>query len=451
MSKQRLILLFLPLVAFLLTAFLALHEAQAATRHNIRGLASSSQGYISFNCLDDDFFGKFPMMFPFYFNVSPCTVSDHGVHLDENNRLSGSAWSPALGYIYFNSSSTLEAPNYGFNSGCLKSSCTKANECIACYNPDDQRVYGWAYRHSTGEWIDLDIESPPVAMTNFSNPQPGIFSGYASSSFGQISFNCLTDNTCGINDYKVYMWKLELQEMSAPNWSFAQACSSGARRVVFKWVKKSGIQTAYRVVVSTQNSTSSGVVLDTLPIGGTGGGATQLVCPGPNCSNWTPSYNTSYYWWLQLWDENNQPTELFQFNTSTYGRITDNNLFGEQLTFTTYRHEFPSPLFVWSPPEVVSGTTTNFTSNARYYPSAGSPSQPCVEGGACGFLWTISSPDYGTIDTPTSSATGIYFRDNITQSVTLAVTDHDNYTCSTSSPFLTINFQLPIWKEVKSQ
>ena len=60
---------------------------------NIRGLAYNSlYGYISFNCLDDDFVGRFPFTFPFVFHIYPCTISDHGVNLDANNNFSGETY-----------------------------------------------------------------------------------------------------------------------------------------------------------------------------------------------------------------------------------------------------------------------------------------------------------------------------------------------------------------------
>jgi len=457
MKERRFILLLIPLIAFLLTAFLVFNQAQANVNNNIRGLASSSQGYISFNCLDDDFFGRFPSIFPFYFHVTPCSVSNHGVHLDQYNNFSGSAWSPSLGYIYFDSTSTPAAPNYDFNVNC-ENTCNQTNNCIACYNEADERVYGWAYRHVPGDWIDLDSESPPVAMTNFTNPQPGIFSGYASSSIGQISFNCFTDDTCGLGNYKVYKWKLELKEMSAPNWSFFEACNNvnGARRVKFSWVKKSGTQTAYQIIVNTSNSTSS-PVFDTGKIEGAYGGASQLVCPGSDCA-WTPAYGTAYYWWLRLWDEEENETELFQFNTSNYGTLTDNKDYNNaispnpNLTFTTYRHEFPTPFFTWSPIEILVGTSTDFMSDSYHYTSANPSSNPqvCVDG-VCNFLWQVSNPSTAIINSPNTATTSILFTDNLPQSVTLSVTDPDGYICSYSSPVLTINFQLPIWREVKSQ
>lgn len=428
--------------------------AQASIDHNIRGIASSSAGYISFNCLDDDFFGKFTMTFPFYFNVPPCSVSQHGVHLDDYNNLSGSAWSPSLGYLDFGSDTAPNAPDYGFNSHCLNQ-CTSANNCHACYNYNTERVYGWAYHIAADEWITLDSSlSPPVAMTNVNAPQPGVFSGYASSpSIGPISFNCLTDGTCGTNTYKVYMWKLELQSMSAPNWSFSQACGSGAKRVTFQWLKKSGIQSAYRIIVSTSNSTSS-------PVFDTGkkiGSASQLVCPSANCS-WTPDYNTSYYWWVQLWNDLDEPTEVFQFNRDINGVLTDNITYNDavspnnRLTFTSYRHEFPNPFFSWNPPEILVGSTTQFVSDSEFYTNAQPDSNPqtCVDGN-CDFLWSVSNPAEAIISSSTNANTDITFTNIYPQIVTLRVTDAESYQCSYSSSVLTINFQLPLWKEVKAR
>lgn len=453
MLKRRVTFGFLILLSIILTSFFIFNVVQANPDNNIRGLASSSLGYISFNCLDDDFFGKFTMMFPFFFNIDPCSLSQHGVHLDDNNNLSGEAWSPAIGFISFDSQATPDAPNYNFNANCLDQ-CDASNDCIACYNYMTQRIHGWAYRSSDSTWINLDSESPPVMMSNFAASSPGIFSGYADSDFGQISFNCNIEGTCGTADYKVYMWKLQLQEMSAPNWSFAEACNSSAQRVVFKWIRKSGTQTAYRIIVSETNDPDAAV----FDSGKLSGQALQFVCPSANC-DWTPDYNTSYYWWLQMWDAEDEPTELFQFNRDTYGILTDNVIHNDdqssqpRLTFTSYKHEFPNPFFTWSPLDILVGEPVNFVSDASYYTSASPSSNPqgCINDGDCDFLWTVSNPDTAEIEDPYGHSTEILFTDNVPQIITLSVTDPDSYVCSYSSPVLSINFQLPLWREIAPQ
>ncbi|NCB21011.1 MAG: hypothetical protein EOM88_03785 [Clostridia bacterium] len=441
--------------------------ASANENHNIRGLASSSLGYISFNCLDDDFFGRFTHSFEFYFNVPPCSVSQHGVHLDENNRLSGTAWSPSIGYLDFGSTSTPSAPNYNFNENCLNNTCTNANNCIACYNYNDERIYGWAYLIKDDEWIPLDSYEPPLQMSNYLAPQPGVFRNHINSpSLGPISFNCLSEGTCAIDNYKVHLWKLALQSMSAPNLSYSQACqnSGSANRVTFKWQLKSGVQTAFRIIVNTVNSTSS-PVFDTGKVEGSNRAAKQLVCPGafclrPNLSTWTPEYNTSYYWWLQLWDEDGNPTDWFQFDERSMGVVTDNidynfsyNSDDYYLTFTTYRHKFPNPFYTYDPPDILVGTTTQFMSDSSFFTDANPSSNPqtCVDGN-CDFLWSTSLPEEAIIMSTSSANTDIIFKNIYPQTVSLKVTDGEGYYCSYSGPVLSdINFQLPLWKEVKGK
>lgn len=443
---------------FSLTVGLALsfgNGARASINDNVRGLADSLHGYISFNCLDDDFAGHFVFTFPFRFNVPPCSFSQHGVNLNLSNNFSGLAWNPSLGFIEFGATSTPPDNYASTNANCLNQ-CNAGNSCSACYNEVDQRVYGWAQIVSTGEWIELNSTvAPPTTMTNSAMPQPGIFSGYASSSFGAISFNCSNNGSCGTFDHKVYLWKLEIEDMSAPNWSFNEACTSGARRAVFKWSRRSGTQTAYRVIINTTNSTSSHIFdSGILP-----GDALQLTCPGPLCG-FNPAYNTSYYWWLQLWNEAGESTEFFQFDTNIYGdgSLTDNEDYNKavnpddyNLTFTTYRHEFPTPYFTWSPFEITVSSTTDFVSNSHYYSSAfpDSNAQNCVDG-TCQFLWQVSD-GAAIIANATRSTTSIIFINKNPKTVSLRITDPDLYICSTSSPVLTINFNLPIWKEVKAE
>jgi len=450
MRLRHLLFLLLPLAALLAPS--SFEVARASINENVRGLASSSQGFISFNCLDDDFAGRFPFTFTFRFNVPPCSFSQHGVNLSWDNIFSGLAWNPILGFIDFAPSST-PPDNYAFNVNC-QFPCNAGNNCTACYNDENERVFGWAKVISTGDWIELNSAIvPETTITNYLAPQPGIFSGYASSSFGAIMFNCANNGSCAEFDHKVYLWKLDLKEMSAPNWSFTDACSSGARRATFKWQRRSGTQTAYRIIVNTVNSTSSPIFdSGVLP-----GSASQLVCPSPLCA-FTPNYNTSYYWWLQMWDENSIATDFFQFNTDNFGILTDNiaantlnNPDDPNYTFTNYKHEFPTPYFNWSPTDIIVGSSTDFVSNSHYYTTAspGSNPQLCVDG-VCQFFWQISD-GAGLIANATQSSTTIVFWNNNPKSVSLQITDPDLYTCSTSSPVLTINFQLPIWKEVRAE
>ena len=83
--------IFLGLSIFLAVFLLAsVHQASANATHNIRGWAyNGNYGYISMNCLDDDFAGRFTFTFPFAFWIAPCSISQHGFNLDVNNIFSG--------------------------------------------------------------------------------------------------------------------------------------------------------------------------------------------------------------------------------------------------------------------------------------------------------------------------------------------------------------------------
>jgi len=457
MRTKRLLFLLVPLTALLLSSFF--NSVEASELDNIRGQArNDTYGYISFNCLDDNGAGSFPFTFPLFFNIPPCSVSQHGVNLDADNNFSGLAWNPSLGFIDFSLNDPLELPpdDYAFNSNCL-ATCDASNNCTACYNENDQRIYGWGQVVKAGDrrWIELNGSvSPPTTMTNYTNPQPGIFSGYASSDFDSISFNCSNDSSCYSDNYYVWLWKLELKSMSAPNWNFSDACHTVTRKAIFKWLRRGGIQSSYRVIINTSNSTSS-PAFDSGKITGT---AAQLSCPGTWCA-FTPDYNTSYYWWLQLWNEKDEPTEFFQFDTNETGVLTGNsaandisNPIDPNKTFTTYKHDLQTLYFTWTPFDVQVGSSTDFTSDAYYYTTA-SPNtnpQPCIDDGNCGFSWSTSDPT-AIIDSPSTATTSIIFTNNNSQTVSLIVTDPDLYTCSTSSPALLINYQLPIWREVKAE
>jgi hypothetical protein len=442
--------------------FFWLQPAQASINDNVRGLAWNNQyGYISFNCLDDDFTGHFTLTFATHFYNPPCTFSSHGVDLNNDDTLSGEAWNPDLGYLTFTSSST-PPDNRAFINNCTNpTACLNNNTCLACYNESDQHIYGWMKSESNGSWVNLESPDtqPPVTIAGSSAPTPGDFAGYASSSFGAISFNCLDTGTCGTMQYNyhVYLGLLQIRQMSAPNWNFTQACNTrDAKSAIFDWTRRGGTQTAYQLIISTANSTSTGVVKDT---GEVLSSASQYICSASNGCNL--NYGTSYFWWLRLWDINGSSTPWRQFNTSSgIGDIlTDNNVANTltssqpTLTFTTYKHEFPTPYFNWNPLVVLVSSSTYFTSNSSYFTTAypNSNLQSCAPG-KCTYLWTTSDNSYNgaVIDNPYNVTTTIEFAHATGTTATLNVTDQDNYMCSTSTTF-NVNYAVPIWKEIKSQ
>jgi len=422
---------------------------ETSSENNIRGNAyNATYGKISFNCLDDGTGGNFPYTFPFPFSTEPCNPNAHGVNLDTNNNFAGEAWNATLGLITFNATTT-PPDNYAFNANC-PSTCNLANECWACYNENDQKIYGWARVINGGQWIQFNSSlSPQSSMNNYLSPDPGIFSGYASSSFGSISLNCLNDSSCLSDDYKVYRWPIELRQLSAPNWNFSEACSSGSRQAVLKWYVNSGSQSAYQVIINNANNTTSPIY----DSGKTTGSAKQFICSGGACSL---DYDEHYYFWLRLWDESYTatPTPWRQFNTSAGDTLTDNitennNSQNPNLTFTTYKHEFPMPYFSWSPFDVIVGSTTSFTNASQYYNSTYPNYNPQVcSAGTCYYLWTTTDTG-AVIASNTAATTSIVFTKATGTRVYLRTTDSDNYFCSTST-LLNVNFLLPTWKEIKA-
>lgn len=438
-SKALKILSFLSVVA----AFLLLSKvspASASAGDNIRGIAyTGTKGYIVFNCLDDNFGARFPFTFPFTFKVPPCTYA-YGVNLDANNNFSGNAWNESAGFVTFNASST---PSDDFRALCNNgNTCTNANSCTACYNETDGKVYGYM-RVVGGEWIRLDntVVNPTTQITNYNAPQPGIFSGYATSTtFGAISFNCSNDDSCATNDYRVKIGQLEIRQQTAPNWGSNEACSQRANQAVLKWNIRSGVQSAYQVIVSKENSTSTGVIANV-----------TASTSATRVSLSSLEYDTPYYWFLRLWDDTGSSTPWRQFNISgTKDWITDNytrnTQIGNSKTFTSYKHEFPLPAFTWTPNQIIIATTTNsFVSNSYYYNDSSNTPHECT-GSICTLLWTTSD-SRAEISSSTFPMTSIMFTKATSTIVTLTSTDDTYYTCSTST-ILNVNYDLPLWKEI---
>ncbi|MFA5154964.1 MAG: hypothetical protein WC453_00870 [Patescibacteria group bacterium] len=464
------------LMAVAIPVFFAAKTAAAVSYIHGAAWWSGQSQYLAMDCIDDVSGDRFdvpgnlttPPGFAFY--SVPCTNIVHHVSIDDNGNFAGEAWNYTKGLITF-AATTTPPDNYAFSANC-PGTCNGSNSCSACYNESTQRVYGWARVLSDGTWIRLDsaptATRTPVAIQSWdlSSPvlpghgiQPGDFVGYATTTDDVISFNCesewngLSVGNCATRNYKAYVSNLEIGHLSAPNWSYSEACDFGARKVVLKWLLGSGTQTAYRIIINTVNATSSPVFDSGKQVAAD---ARQLTCPSALCVNaldsliWTPAYGTNYYWWIQLWDGDDQPTTWYQFGTldghnGNLDESTDGNPDGNNKTFTTYAHEFPNPFFTWEPTDILVGTTTNFTSN--YYSGTPLP-RSCY--GNCTYLWTTSDPQ-DTIDSPYGATTSIkFFHKSTNTVVTLRVTDANNYYCSTSTS-LTINYGLPIWREVKAE
>ena len=472
-------------MALLAVGFLGVKNTQAATSSFVRGAALwGSNGYLYFSCLDDimgdrlddpynlcggTYASPYCRTSPdnvFHFYSAPCSNSTHQVVISSNGNLSGSAWNASRGFVTFDATSSHLLSDYSFSAYC-PNICNTSNNCLACYNENTQKVYGWARVMTDNSWVNLSpaTTSPTVQLKSWNSASststfysssylfPGDFIGYASSTGDKISFNCLSEDggVISCNTYKVYVSNLQVGYMSAPNWNTDQACNGMANTAYLKWYLKSGTQTAYRVIINTSN-TSSNPVFDS---GKNYSAATQLVCPTSNCRQnvngalWTPSYNTPYYWWVQLWDQNDNATEFYQYiyNSSS---DSDSNRDGIASTFQTYKHEFPSPYFTWTPSSVLVAATTTFSLVPKYYTIASpSSSVATCSGSSCATTWSTSDAGASIVAT-TSSVTDIFFKTATGTTVTLLVSDQDNYQCSLPQT-VNVNYGLPIWREVKAQ
>ncbi len=225
---------------------------------------------------------------------------------------------------------------------------------------------------------------------------------------------------------------------------------------------RSGVQAGYEVVVndSPTFATSTGDYICWSGVK-TPAVASQYIIPNtdPNCQNL--SYDSNYYWWVRLYYLDGgeyYPTPWYQYGADDNRYVgdgaedeqTDGNPDGNIRTFTTYRHEFPTPFFSWSPFDVLVGTSTDFTSSGSVFYSSGSPALPqSCYGSNCRYLWTTTDAS-AIISDPTNATTAITFFHATGTTITLRLTDNDNYVCSLSTT-LRINYGLPIWREVKAE
>jgi hypothetical protein len=478
------------IIVIFLFLFLTIITAQAATSGRVRGAALwDNFGYLYFSCADDVMGDRLDDPYNlcggnignalicgtgenvFHFFSEPCSGSTHQVYIANNGNLSGEAWNYYKGYVSFDATPANPLTDYSFASNCL-STCNSGNGCLACYNEDTQKVYGWARVVNDNSWINLSpaTTSPTVQIKSWAtasstspfyssdNLKPGDFIGYATNGSSNISFNCLSADGGGGNScstYKVYLSNLQIGHLSAPNWSPENSCTAPARQAYLKWDLKSGCndligacspsgkdsQTAFEIIINTSNNTTS-PVYSSGPVTGT---LYRWLIDTSKFTNF--AYNQSYYWWIRLKDNNNVWTQWYQFGAKDGGHngladnITDlGSVYTspDAKTFTTYKHEFPTPSFTWAPAEVFVSATTTFTSTSQYDAAIGST--------------TWSTTDLGALISATNSpVTNIFFLQQSTaRAVTLTISDVDLYTCSKTQN-LAINYGLPIWREVKAE
>lgn len=467
--------------------------AEAASTSTVRGAAwwGNSAGYLYFNCLDDesgdqlDIPGNLTYPPGFRFNSPKCSGNQHAVLINPDNNFVGQAWNYNKGFISFSGSASL--PTNGRNILDEKcTNCKSSNNCWACFNEADKKIYGWARVDNTGEWIRLDSdfpiadskpplqletcgEEPPIYTYSASNPisvniTPGDFFGVASSpDSGDLFFNCendLSDDNCETRLYKVYISDLAIGSLSAPNFSYTEACGAGKSGLgaTLNWCVKSGQQKAYEIVINMDTGSGSDFGPNPTPEQITG-----ATCYIKNYSGLVDhysihanndcllAYNKNYYWWIRLYNEDDESTVWYQYFGNTLGD-TDGNIDNNTKTFSTFKHKFPSPYFDWPTGAIFIGSSTEFISEGSVYytDTPADDPKPC-NSLACGYFWW-SSDTLAEFSSTSTATTSIAFHDATSTTVSLQITDlATGYYCTKVSSIREINYDLPVWREVKAR
>ncbi len=419
---------------------------KADSSNNINGYAwSPNIGWVSFNCTNDD----------------SCATSNYGVSLNsDTGYFSGYAWSPNIGWISFNE--TNPPDNYSFNTSCKTSGCNSSNNCTACYNSGSENVHGWAKILSLGDngWIKFhDTWTNGVSIDS----DTGSLIGWAwngnsdDSGIGWLSFSCANDNSCATSDYKVIATisaAPTITDLTAPNWSFAQAAQYGALQAKLGWVfndvDNGASESAYQIIVNNSNSIDNPLF--------NSGKCTGYKEPTGKCkidvgvdrfpidSVIDLDYNTPYYWWIKVWDNTDIASSLMQYNTDQDTPIEADDF--SRLTFTTYKHEMPDVDFSWFPISPSKGEEVNFISDSQIYSTEHPDTAVDCTEDSCDWEWSATSGI--NIIAPTASSTIIKFDSTGSATITLKITDSDGYYTYVSKT-INVNAELPKWKEVKSQ
>lgn len=413
---------------------------------------SENMGWLSFNCHDAD----------------TCGSSDYGVNINQqDNNFSGYAWSENLGWVSWQESSA-PPDDYDFNIYC-PNACNSSNNCTACYDEETNRIYGWAKILSLGNDGWIKISNFVAGAFGFPKPFPisfnqeeiiygvkfdpisGDFSGWAwngsgnDNSIGWLSFNCADEGAggCEGHDYKVHSFSYTppvLSDLSAPNWSLAQACSMYAREAFLRWQFVDPDYGAYQKYYAVSWNTINDPETPAENYIKVQSSASQHSLNFENLD-----YDTTYYWWVNVWDDKGLEPLLA---TSTGP------------SFTTHKHEFPRVDFDWDPREPEwdpgTGTTTDvaFVNLSRYYTSANPGSDPVDCDESCTYDWDFPADTIFIENDDLSASTTIQFTTEGAnpeeRKVVLTITDNDGYQCS-KTIYVNAHFTLPTWQEVKPE
>ncbi len=468
--------------------------AKAGAADNVTGYAwSENIGWISFNCTNP--------------GAGGCGF-DYGVHINPATyNFSGYAWSSNVGWISFQESNT---PDNTIVTNNCDPSCDPTSGCTACVNGGN--IFGWAKVLSLGNdgWIKLSDTVAPAYGVTIDILGTGNFSGWAwngnnnSAGIGWINFNCGDYGTCqgggtndgeycpvlgnglcadggdcvdtclNFSDYKVnvptavFNSPPTASNLSAPHWNYTSACDVlGALRAWLRWdfvdIDVGDTQHAYRIIV--HNETDGITVLDTGKCTAVGvcsdfcgsnlGGALCTIGAAIeqySLDNTILSYNKSYSWSIEVWDDFDVQSGPVAFDISAGHQLIGGEDDGVDTTFTTYKNEFPdvnNPTKFPDDPSV--GEEVQFTDTSQIYEGVGAGGLANCDAVKCAWEWTV--PGDATIRGGVNTVQNpiITFNSSGFQTIKLKVTDiAHNYSCEEEfAGVVNVKSELPSWREVK--
>lgn len=396
---------------------------------------------------------------------------DFGININETTgNFSGHAWNNQVGWISFATSTT---PDDSVVTDNCDASCDPSAGCSACYVNSTQRVYGWAQILSLGEngWIRLDDDDTGDAFDYGLTYNDGTeeFEGFAYNTgdegvgIGWISFNCLSDSSCGNSDYQVKTQGVVFPKqdpvvtfsaMADPGYCSSDPfctgrCACGSDSCVLepelRWHYSDGDGDSYESYQLVFDSSFHDIsTLDDLTDGS--GNALPLKTDRiyDTDTNFFPadplnphrevniSPNTSYYYWVKVWSDDGASSSWMQFNDPS---DADND--SNDYTFTTYANEFPDPFFIWSPKKPNKGAYTKFIDQSTVYDVNSEPDT---------IRWEFSNEQDFTDSFDNASSTLQVFNDN-EFFATSTVTDANGYSCATTSNIESFSRRIPTWIE----
>jgi PKD repeat protein len=132
------------------------------------------------------------------------------------------------------------------------------------------------------------------------------------------------------------------------------------------------------------------------------------------------SYNTTYYWRVRVWDQDD--------------KVSD---WAEGPSFTTPKHPYPTADFTWNPPQPFVNQIVQFTDRSIAY------------GGATITSWSWTFQD-GIPSTSNQQNPQVKFTSMGEKTVTLSVTDSDGYGPCTTTKTINVRKPLPKWELMKN-